>query len=305
MRKIFFIFIIMLNTNSINALESKIIYKIDNEIITNIDIKNEFKYLLALNSNLKKLNKIQIFEISKQSVIKNRIKKIEISKNFNKIKVNEDYVNKVIKNIYTNLSINSLESFKLYLEGYNLNLANVKNKITLEALWNRLVFNKYGAKIVINEQKIKDKIDKFNKDKFKEYSLSEIIYEIKSKEEINIKYIEIKKSIEQVGFENSASIYSFADSSKVGGNIGWISEKSFNKKIKENISNLKKGDISKPIILPNGVLLLKINEIRDIKNKINKEEELKKAINYEKEKQLNQYSKIYFNKVKMSLKINE
>ncbi len=295
----------MLNTNSINALESKIIYKIDNEIITNIDIKNEFKYLLALNSNLKKLNKIQIFEISKQSVIKNRIKKIEISKNFNKIKVNEDYVNKVIKNIYTNLSINSLESFKLYLEGYNLNLANVKNKITLEALWNRLVFNKYGAKIVINEQKIKDKIDKFNKDKFKEYSLSEIIYEIKSKEEINIKYIEIKKSIEQVGFENSASIYSFADSSKVGGNIGWISEKSFNKKIKENISNLKKGDISKPIILPNGVLLLKINEIRDIKNKINKEEELKKAINYEKEKQLNQYSKIYFNKVKMSLKINE
>ena len=111
----------------------------------------------------------------------------------------------------------------------------------------------------------------------------------------------IIKSISQIGFENSASIYSFSESAKTGGNIGWINENSLNNKIKENINYLKIGEISKPIILSSGVLMLKIINTRNSLVTINIEAEFKKAINYERNRQLNQYSKIYYNKIKKNL----
>ena len=283
------------------SIETKIIHNIQNEIITNIDIKNEFKYLVALNNSLKKLDKEKILSISNESIIREKIKKIEILKNFKEIKINEDYSSILIKNIYSRLNLNSLNEFEKYLKDYSLTINDIKTKTTIDALWNELIIQKYGAKININKSKIEEEILKNSKIQTKEYQLSEIIFEVTSKEEIKKKYNEVVKSIDKEGFENSAAIFSFSESAKIGGDIGWINENSLNNNIKKNIKNLKNGQITKPIVLSNGILILKLVDTKNSESTINVKNELKKAINYERNRQLNQYSKIYYNKIKKNL----
>ena len=286
------------------SIETKIIHNIENEVITNIDIKNEFKYLIALNNSLKELDKEKILNISNESIIKEKIKKIEISKSFKEIKLNEDYINILLKNIYLRLNLNSINEFKLYLKDYDLTLNKVRTKITIDALWNELIIQKYNSKITINEAEIKKEILKNSKIKSKEYQLSEIIFEITNKGEIEKKYNEVVRSINEIGFENSAATYSFSETAKIGGDIGWINENSLNDKIKRNINSLQIGEITKPIILPNGILVLKLINTKNLETTIDIESEFKKAINYERNRQLNQYSKIYYNKVKKNLDFN-
>tara|TARA_B100000787_G_scaffold57407_1_gene41759 strand:+ start:54 stop:947 length:894 start_codon:yes stop_codon:yes gene_type:complete len=294
-----------LNINSVQSIETKIVHNIQNEIITNIDIKNEFKYLLILNSNLKELEKEKIYNISNESAIKEKIKKIELLKNFKKLEINDKFLDVLLKNTYMKMGIKSLNEFEKYLESYDLTLAYFKRKIIIDALWNELIINKYKSQVTINENEIKKKILENKKKKSREYELSEIIFEITDKEEIKIKYTEIVKSINKIGFKNSASLYSFSDSAKTGGDIGWINENSIDGKIKENINVLKIGGISKPIILSNGVLILKVTDIKDTKVEIDFETELKKVINYERNRQLNQYSKIYYNKIRRNSEFYE
>jgi peptidyl-prolyl cis-trans isomerase SurA len=263
MKNYLLIFFLCLVFNKTHSIETKIIHKIQNETITNVDIKNEFKYLLALNNSLKKIEKEKILSISNESAIREKIKEIEISKYYK------------------------------------------KKKITIDALWNQLIIQKYESQITINEQQIKAKISKNNNIETKEYKLSEIIFEIKNKEDLQKKYGKIIKNIAEIGFENSASIFSISQSSKIGGDIGWISENSLNSKIKENIKYLKIGEVSKPIILSTGILILKIVDRRSSKIDINLQVEFKKAKNYERNRQLNQFSKIYYNKIKKNLNFNE
>ena len=290
--------------NNAKSIESKIIHNIENEVITNIDIKNQFKYLVALNNSLKELNKEKILSISTESIIREKIKKIEISKNFKEVKLNEDYIDILLKNIYSRLNLNSINEFELYLKDYDLTLSKIKSKITIDALWNELIIKKYGTKININEDKLKNEILKNSKIQLKEYQLSEIIFEVANKQEINKKYNEVIKSISEIGFGNSAATYSFSESSKIGGDIGWINENSLNDEIRKNINTLKIGEITKPIILSNGILILKLIDTKNSETTINVENELKKAITYERNRQLNQYSKIYYNKIKKNLEFN-
>ena len=288
----------------VKAIESKIIHNIGNEIITNIDIKREFKYLIALNNSLKELDKEKILKISNESIIREKIKKIEISKNFKEIKLNEDYYEILLKNIYSKLNLNSINEFEIYLKDYDLEINDIKRKITIDALWNELIIQKYKKQISINEAQIKKEILKNSKVQSKEYQLSEIIFEVKDKEEIQRKYNEVVKSINEIGFENSAATYSFSESAKIGGDIGWINENSLNDDIKKNINSLQIGEITKPIILSNGILILKLINTKNMKTTIDIENEFKKAINYERNRQLNQYSKIYYNKIKKNLDFN-
>ena len=299
MIKILFIFFVYLSFNAAQSIETRIVHKIQNEIITNIDIKNEFKYLLALNNSLKELDKEMILNISNDSNIKEKIKKIELLNFYKIIEINREYSNIILKDIYSKLGLKSLNEFALYLKNYDLILSDVEKKITIDALWNELIVEKYSTQITINEEQIKKNLKEKKDLQSREYRLSEIIFDVKNKEEIELKYKEVIKSINEIGFENSASIYSFSESSKIGGDIGWINENSLNNKIKNNINYLKIGEITKPIILSNGVLILKIINIKN--SDIDFETELKKAINYEKNRQFNQYSKIYFNKVKKNL----
>ena len=305
MKKTLYIMLFFFSLNIASAIETKIIYKIQDEIITNIDIKNEFKYLLALNNKLKNLNEEKIFLISKESIIKEKIKKIEVSKNFQNLEINERYTDALLKNIYSSLNLKSLDEFSLYLKPYNLNLEDIRKKIVIDALWNELVIRKYDSKIEIDEQKLKKILMKNKKDKTKEYHLSEIVYEVKNKNDIDQKYQKIKKSISEIGFENSASIYSISKTSKIGGNIGWIPEKLLSVEILQNISKLNMNNISKPIIISGGILILKVKETKEIVTEIDYDKELKKLISYERNTKLNQYSKIYFNKIKKNIGFNE
>ena len=305
MKKFLLISFLCLILNDVQSIEIKIIHNIQNEIITNIDLKNEFKYLVAFNKNLKELDKEIILNISNESAVREKIKKIEILKHFKKIELKDEYVNFLLKNMFERLNLKSLAEFKLYLKDYDLTLNEVKKKITIEALWNELILKKYASQIVINENQLKNKISKNSNIQSKEYKLSEILYEIDNKKDLQKKYKEIIKSVAEIGFENSASIYSISESSKIGGDIGWVSESSLNNKIKENIDYLKIGEISKPIILPNGILLLKMIDSKNVASNIDIKIELENAINYERNRQLNQYSKIYYNKIKKNLEANE
>ena len=287
--------------NQALSIETKIVHTIQNEIITNIDIKNEFKYLVALNNSLKELDKEKILNISNESIIREKIKKIEISKNFKEIKLNEEYTDLLLKNIYSRLNLKSINEFETYLKNYDLKISDVKTKVTIDALWNELIIQKYGSKVNVNEIEIKKEILKNNKTQSKQYQLSEIIFDVANKEEIQIKYDEVLKSINDIGFENSAATYSFSESAKVGGDIGWINENSLNNNIKKYINNLQIGKVTKPIILSNGILVLKLMNIKNIETATDMKNELKKAINYERNRQLNQYSKIYYNKIKKNL----
>ena len=304
MKIIFLALFLFLFFKQVQSIETKIIHNIQDEVITNVDIKNEFKYLVALNNSLKELDEENILNISNESIIREKIKKIEISKNFKEIKLNEDYLALLLKNIYSRLNLKSINEFEIYLKDYDLKTSDIEKKITIDALWNELIIKKYSSKVVINEVAIKEDLLKNSKIESKEYRLSEIIFEVENKEEIEKKYKEVVKSINEIGFENSAATYSFSDSAKIGGDIGWINENSLNNNIRKNISSLKVGEFTKPIILSNGILILKLIDIKNSETTIDIENELKKAINYERNRQLNQYSKIYYNKIKKNLDFN-
>jgi peptidyl-prolyl cis-trans isomerase SurA len=210
-----------------------------------------------------------------------------------------------LKNLYSKLNLNSLNEFEQYLKNYDITLNDIERKISIELLWNELIIQRYNNQIKIDRKKIKKKFQNKKTLKLKEYQLSEIIFNVKNKNLIKEKYIEITKSINEIGFENSASVFSIADTAKIGGDIGWINENSINIEIKKNISKLKIGKISEPIILSNGILILKVVDIRNSQMKIDMEAEYNKAANFERNRQLNQFSLIYYNKIKKNLEFNE
>ena len=288
-----------------SALESKIIYRIQNEIITNIDLKNEFKYLSAFNNELQNLDEEQIFNISKNSIIREKIKKTEILKHFKKLEIEKNYLDEIIKNMYVKLGLTTEKEFEDHLQKFNLELKDIEEKVKIDIFWNQLIMKKYGSKVEIDKKKIEGEIKDNRFLEVKSYHLLEMIFEIKNKDELTNKLNVIKKSIDKIGFENTVSIFSIGESSKIGGNIGWISEQSLNKLIRKNLSSINKGEISKPFMVPSGVLILKIKDIKKENKEINVELELKKAMTYQRSVQLQQYSKIYFNKVKRDLQISE
>ena len=300
-----FILLIFFNQKNINSFENKIIFKINNKIITSLDLENEMTYLITLNPNLKNFNKKEILEISKKSLIKEKIKKIEISKVFIDPKIEEIFLEKLIKNIYLKIGIDNLEDFKLYLKDNNVNYKNVLKKIEIEALWNEIIFKKFSPKIKIDEQDLKKKIDKHKNIKNKSYLMSEIFFEVSSAGDIKKIYDEIKNTINEKGFENAALKYSISQTSNLGGKLNWIKETSLNKSVKEVLKNKKKNEITEPIALPGGFLILKINDIKIIETQKNVEKELNKTIREIKNNQLTQFSNIYFNKVKKDVQINE
>ena len=285
-------------------IENKILIKIENEIITSLDIQNEYKYLIALNPDIKKSNKEDIIKLSKRSILQERIKKIEINKNFNNPKIPEKFLKQIMQNIYKRIGFSNIEDFKKYLMNNNINFENVKKKLETEALWNELILIKFSSKVKIDEKELKERIKK--NDKFlKSYLLSEIYFEISNIKELDNKFLEISKTINEKGFDFAALKYSVSPTANIGGKLDWINKNSLNKNIRLAINDLKINDFTKPINVPGGFLILQINDIKNTKIEIDIEKEFKKLENYEKNNQLNQYSKIYFNKVKKDLEISE
>ncbi len=300
-----FITILLFNISNLNSLENKIILKIDNEIITTLDIENEIKYLKALSPNIKNLEKKKLFQFGKNSLIREKVKKNEILKFIEIIKLEEAYLEKLIQDRYSKLNFKNKKEFLEYLKLNDVNIEQIEQKFSIEALWNELIYQKYISNIKIDEKELEIEIEKIYQKGSKSYLLSEIVFKIDNKNNLKKKYKEIKDSILSNGFENSVPIYSVSGTSDIGGKLGWIKENSLNKKILENLIKLNKNDITEPIFTPNGYLVLKIEDIRYEKIKFDKKKELDKLIKVKTNQQLNQYSNIYFNRVKKNLNINE
>ena len=307
MQKRLFLYLVLLFFFCVNnsfSIENKILLKIENQIITSLDVNNEFKYLIALNPNIKNSKREDILRLSKRSIIQEKIKKIEIEKNFNNPQIPQKILEQILQNVYSRIGLANLNDFKEYLIKNNIDFENVKNKLEVEALWNELILIKFSSKVKINEKNLREQIN--NNSKFlKSYLLSEISFEVSNLKNLDDKFIEISDVINNQGFDFAALKYSVSPSSSLGGKLDWINENSLNKSIKLAIDNLEINDFTKPITVPGGFLILQVNDIKNTKIEIDVEKELNKLKNYEKNNQLNQYSKIYFNKVKKDLEISE
>ena len=299
------ILILLIFNSNIFAIENKILFKVENQIITSLDIESEYKYLIALNPNLKRSNKSDIIALSKRSIIQEKIKKIEVENNFNNPKIPEEFINQILRNVYSKIGIDNLNAFKDYLEKNNINFNDVRNKLEVEALWNQLIFVKFSSRVKIDKEKLKKKVEDNNNKFLKSYLMSEISFEVPNLKDLNNKYAEIIETIKNKSFEFAALKYSLSPTSSLGGKLDWIAENSLNKNILKSIKDLEINNITKPIVVPGGFLILQINDIKNDKIEIDIQKELAKLIDFEKNNQLNQYSKIYFNKVKKDLEISE
>ena len=303
--KILFISILILSVLSnetSKALENKILLKLNNEIITTVDISKEINYLKAFNKNINDLDNQKIISIAKNSLIKEKIKKIEILKYTEKLSIDKKYLDSMIEATYSKIGLNNIYQFKNHLKYYDVNMEKVEQKLTLDAYWNQIIYKKYKNKIKIDKNKISQEI--LNK-KNKIFQLSEIVFDIKKNEKVKEKFNLIKKSIDNDGFKNAALKYSVSDTSKAGGDLGWINASAISSKILNNLSLINKNEYTKPIRVPSGFLILKINDVKKEKVQINIEEEIQKVINLKINEQLNQFSNLYINKVKKNIIINE
>ena len=300
---IFILCIYSLILSNLYAIENKILFKINNEIITTIDIFNEIKYLKLINSNLQNLSKKNLYEIAKNSLIRENIKKIELLKNNISLTFEESTVDKIKKNFANQLKINSIEELEILLKNLELNKNDITEKLIIENVWNSFIVKKFIKEVKIDEEKIKNEISKKNYQN--EYDLSEIVFELENNENINTKYNLIKNKIKENSFEDVASLVSISETSKTGGKLGWIKESSLNKRIKNELDIIKPKDITKPLVIPGGILILKINKIRKIEKEINKKKEIQLIIREKTNEQLNQFSILYFNKIKKDVLINE
>jgi len=309
MNKIKFICtLIILLTLSVKLYSNEnihIVYKVNNQIITNADIEKEYQYLISLNNQIRNLDKVKVLEISKESALKEKIKKIELAKYFD-LETLDLNIDIYLQNFYKNLNINSDTEFKQYLKGNNMSLDYVKTKIQIEILWNQLIYDRYIAQINIDRDKLKKKLDEASNGlNQKIYSLSEILFDKENNSSFEKKLENIGQSISEIGFNNTANIYSISDSSKFGGKIGWVDESSLSPLITNKIKDLKIEEITNFIKLSNGYIILKIEDIKIIQQKINEEKALKNKIFFEKNKQLGQFSQILFNKIKQDTSIRE
>ena len=291
--------------NNLYSIENKIIIKIENEIITSLDIANEISYLEALNPKIKNLKKDKLSEIAKNSLIRENIKKKELLKYIEEIKLDQKFLSELIKERYSRLNLTNKDEFLNYLKNYNVNIKIIENKISVEALWNQLIYQKFSSKVKIDKEDLLKEINADLNLGEKNFLLSEIVFTIKNKKDLNKKYSEIKNAILKIGFENAALTYSISDSSNLGGKLGWIQESSLNRIIQKNLTKLEKNEITNPIFSPNGYIILKIDDIKITKKNYDKKKKLDNLIKSRTNQQLNQFSNMYFNKIKKDTNINE
>ena len=298
------LFIIFFNFKNLIAVENKILFKVNNEIITTIDIYEEMRFLKTFNPEMRNLKDTELFEISKDSILRDKIKKIEIMNYVNELKVDDKFILLLIKSRYSKINIDNLENFESYLNSNNLNIKNIKEKFYIEIIWNDLVFQKFKDKVIIDKEKIKNEILLNSQREHQiELLLSEITFNVNDKKDFQNKYEKILNDIKNIGFKKTAILHSNSDSATNGGLIGWIKEDNLNQNIKEVIYNLVPGEISKPIRTSSGFIIIKIDDKKKYVSKFNLEEQVEEVVKFKTNDQLDQFSSMYFNKLKKNLLI--
>ena len=295
----------ILVSSHVLALQNQILIKVGNEIITSLDIQEEYRYLISLNRELENIGEEQIIQIAKNSLIREKVKRKEVLNYVEKIEIEKKFLDPLIKNVYSRLDMKSLDELKAHLKSYNIDFNNFKEKVIIEALWNDLIFSKYSSKVQIDLNKIRKEIQKKNQEKIKSYNLSEIVFDIKENENYENKLSIIENEINKIGFENTAVKYSISDSAKASGNLGWINERSISDTILEEISKIKMNDYTNPVTIPGGFIILKLKDIKIEEKKIDIKKEVEAIANAKRNEQLNQFSNIYYKKVEKEFIINE
>jgi len=297
------IIIFLLTITEVNSNENKILFKLNNDIITTVDILNEIKFLSTINKEFNNLDKNKKIEIAKNSQIRQKIKYIEILKFKKNLNLDDNILENIIKNYFINLKIKDLKELETFFKEQNLNTKFVKEKIVTDFLWKSLIYEKFSKNVTINKNEIKTNIAKMETQK--EYLISEIVFEISENKELNKKINSIKKMINEKTFSEAAFTYSISDTSKNGGKLGWVKESMLSRIIKNELKLFSIGEFTNPIVIPGGFLILYIEDIKEVKNEINKEEEIKNIIEKKTNDQLNLFSNIYLNKIKKTIQINE
>mgnify|MGYP001184593275 FL=1 len=297
------IYIFIFIPSKILALENKILFKVNDEIITTLDIYDEIKYINFLNEEFKNFKKDKKYIIAKNAIIKDIIKEIELKKFFKKIELEDKFIEKFAINYFSRFKIDSIDDLELLLKNNDLKLVDIKKKITIQLMWNELILKKFSKSIKINEELIKNEI--LEKKFQQEFLISEIVFNISNKNELESKFNDIKKEIKINGFSNAALIYSISSTSINGGKIGWIKESAMSNEIRKGLFNTNIGEITKPISIPGGFLILLNENKRETLLKFDVNKEIEMIIKRKTNEQLSQFSNIYFNKIKKDVKINE
>lgn len=304
---LFFFFFSISISNSTNNIF--IVAKVDGKIITNFDVKKEADYLKTLNPKLLNLEKKRIYDLSKNSLINEIIKKDELSKYVDLKENNEEntlMINQYLNDLYSKLDIKNEQDLKQLLKSKKTySIEEVREKLKIEILWNQLIYARYGQLVKIDKKNLSEKIEKMKNKRIREFLLKEIVFNKKNNQSLDSLIEEINLSINKNGFDNTANIYSNSDSAKFGGNIGWVGENRLSEVVFKELDKIEKSNITNVIKVGNNRLILKIEDIRYKDILVNKDEELQKMIKFETNKQLNQYSRIYFDKTKVNYVINE
>ena len=297
------IVLITLVIDNSNSIENKILFKVNNEIITSLDILHELKYLQTINKEFETIKKEEAFQISKNSLIREKIKEIEIKKIVREIKFKDKIFDNLILKYFKELKITSISEFEKFFLSKDIDPNKIRKKITIEVLWNELVYNKYQKNIKINKQLIIDDLKK--NDKQLEFLISEILFNISENEDLDDKLNLINQSIEENNFSQAALVYSISETANKGGKLGWVKESILSKNILIELKKLKIGEHTDPILVPGGFLILRLLDLREISKNFDLNKEIKKIVNEKTNQQLNRFSNIYFNKIKKDIKINE
>ena len=282
---------------------NKILFKVNNEIITTLDILEETKVLKIINKELSNFENEKVYEIAKNSLIREKIKKIEFKKKLKNLDIDNEILDNLFLDYFRQSNIKNLKDLENILLKQNIDVNQVKEKIKIIILWNEYIFAKYSKKIKIDTEDIQRELE--NKKIQNELKLSELLFNVGENENLNDKMNIIIKTINDKGFSQAALLYSVSSSGESGGEIGWIKSASLNKKIREKVENLAIGEITKPIVVPGGFLMLKIEDKRVSEIKLNLEKEIKLISQRKTREQLNQLSNIYFNKIKKDVIVNE
>ena len=300
------VFVLILITTNLSANTSVYIYTtVDNEIITNYDIDKEKAYLKILNPSLKNLNEGKIFNIAKNTLVNEKIKKNELIRYYD-LRKDLPLVDQVLANLYKRLNFEKEDDFRKILSvKKNYSIQEIKEKLKIEIFWNELIFTKYKNQIKIDEKKLIKKIKNNQNELNNEFLLSEIFFNKKKGENLDKKIIKIQESIKKVGFNNTANIYSISESANFGGKIGWIPKNNLSKLILNALKEIEVGEFTNVVQVGNNFLILKLEEKRTKKIKINIDQQLKEMISFERNNQLEKFSNIYFNKLKINYSIDD
>jgi len=277
-------------------LESSIVVKINNQIITNFEIKNKILTTLILSSqeiNQKNINNLK--KKTLQSLIELKLKEEELSKH-------DFLISEFELQQYLNLiSSNNIELLKTRFINNNIDYNLFLEEIITEIKWKKLIIAKFSQKINIDPNQLNNELNSFiqNNIDLDEYNLSEIEILIEEEKIIEEKINNLKKEIEKIGFDQAAVSYSSSSTAKNKGNIGWVNSKSLSEDIYKVLSKMKVGEISNPIFRQDTVLLLKINQKRKKKLDNNNIEDIKRQIlNVKKNELFNLYSNSYISQIK-------